>query len=190
MDEHRSAGVNVKVYNPPRPGGLEKLSEEESDAIWERVAESFWIGLQGSAQSDGLAEQVYAEGRMGGWAVPDPAIPQGSPKWDKFVKLVEDELDYYVNTVWPEAVEAEVKRIDSERLREDPFIEIKLRRSAVATVAGLVAESKDWPNMGIENSDEINANNEIWEEIRKAFPWPLFVEFGDTFSKQEEKEGS
>ena len=191
MDDHRSAGINVKVYDTPRPGGLDKLTEEEANLVWERVTESFWIGLEGTVQSDGLAEHVYAEGRMGGWAVPDPAIAPGTPEWDKFAKIVEGEMDYYLNTVWPEAVAEEVERIEAERLRDDPWIEIKLRRSAVATVAGMVAETEDIQEIvGDEDGgaqDQITASTETWNEIRESFPLDSFKEHGNWFGKDEEE---
>jgi hypothetical protein len=48
---------------------------------------------------------------MGGWAVPDPAIAPGTLKWEEFTKIVKDELGYYLNTVWPEAVSDEAERV-------------------------------------------------------------------------------
>jgi hypothetical protein len=80
---HHGYAVNVKSHG--RYDYSDALSDTEAQAVWDREAESFWHDAELVAQEHGFRD-VYSEGRMGGWCVPQPQPP------------TED--------MWPEDVEA------------------------------------------------------------------------------------
>jgi hypothetical protein len=70
---HHGYAVNVKdhgLYNVERG----PLTDEQVEAIYQAYVADFWDAAHWVAQDHGF-DRVYSEGRMGGWAVPDPQPP-------------------------------------------------------------------------------------------------------------------
>lgn len=107
MDDHRYYGVDVKVQKAPEIEGMrDKLTDSELEAVWDGCAEDFWRTLEADAQMQIGVEQVEAEGRSGGWAVPYPHIDpeEESTRFKEFENLCDLALAHFLETVWPEAV--------------------------------------------------------------------------------------
>lgn len=73
-------------------------------------------------------------------------------------------------------------------------MEFQLSTAAAATVAGLVAEDDELQEIvGNEegpNSEAIIAPDQVWKEIREAFPLELFAEHGDWIDRDAEERAS
>jgi hypothetical protein len=76
---HHGYAVNVKSHG--RFDYSDALSDEEAQTVWDREAESFWAEAEEIAREHGFRD-VYAEGRMGGWCVPQPQ-PHAEDMWEE-----------------------------------------------------------------------------------------------------------
>lgn len=76
---HHGYAVNVKDHT--LYGDHSPLSDTEAQQVYDAVAERFWHDADLIAHDHGFPNGVYAEGRMGGWCVPQPQ-PRTDDMWD------------------------------------------------------------------------------------------------------------
>lgn len=110
-DDHRLYGVNVKVYNLPTIEREDELGDDRLQVIWDSCCEDFWMAVDSQSQ-ERFGSEVYAEGRMGGWAVPVPNLHGAA--WGAFVALIQDEKKYYTEQ-YIERVQEALKELDERR---------------------------------------------------------------------------
>lgn len=126
MDDHRVIGTPVKVYTRLDSDGL---TDSEAEALYERVQANFWQELDELTQAD-YGTGVHADGRSGGWAVPDEPIEEGDLQ-DQWVTDTHNLLKRYINEVWPAELKAE---LDAKAERE----RVEQSRAAVLIVGNVV----------------------------------------------------
>jgi hypothetical protein len=84
---HHGYAVNVKSHG--RFDYSDALSEADAQACFDYVAGGFWSTASAIARAHGF-RTVYAEGRMGGWCVPDPQ-PRTDDMWEHELEAWEAE---------------------------------------------------------------------------------------------------
>jgi hypothetical protein len=116
---HHGYAVNVKdhvLYSEE----LQALPENECEALYQAHVEAFWLDAQSIGEQYGFAH-VYSEGRMGGYAVPDP-----QPDTDN---------------LWPEQVDAWVRDTFEPFARDIEALVVERREMFLADARETIADN-------------------------------------------------
>lgn len=100
MDYHKY-GHNVKVYNYPKVEDQEILSDQEMDWAYYGTVEAFWDDLSQQTKEK-FGEDVYSEGRSGGWAVYGNGEEEAPQEWHE---LVAELVDAYSTVFWEDQIQ-------------------------------------------------------------------------------------